>query len=136
MTTDSPLLGLRLHEAVSAACPGANVSVLTRVPFAAEFAPPAGATPAQLAAAQAAIDSFDPSAVAQAAWELTRRRADALASFFSRSDDTAIALRAWLTALQTLVNDRLEAAGQSRVTEADVLAFIRSNPTVGDPRQE
>lgn len=120
----------RLDALVRAACPaidGVSMSVPPRINFRPE------ATPEQRAAAQAVVDGFNPSDAAQAEWELDRARANALGTLLTRADDTGIAVRAILNAVIYLVNNRLEALGQTRVLEAEILAFIAANPTVGDP---
>lgn len=58
----------RLDAAVRAVCPIHGVSVGLVADKATWRIDPAGATPAQLAAGQAVIDSFDPSDPSDAAW--------------------------------------------------------------------
>lgn len=125
---------IRLDAAVRAAAPIVGVSVGTPGVSASvrvDFDP--AATADQRAAAQAVVDGFDWSDAAQAAWELSQSRTRALTSFFARSDETAIAVRAWLSAYIFLANNRLETLGQPRVLANEVLAYIAANPTLGDP---
>lgn len=124
----------RLRAAVAAALPDAEVSVRDRDDRATwTFTRPPGATPQQVAAAQSAIDAFDPSIEAQAAWELDRTRYAALTGLLTRGDDIGIGVRAVTRAIVTLINDRLEALGQPRVMEAEILGLIAAVPTIGDP---
>lgn len=125
---------IRLDSDIRTVCPIAGISVGTpgdsgtvRI----DFDPLA--TPEQRAAAQAVVDGFDWSDAAQAAWELGQARTRALTSFFARGDETAIAVRAWLSAYIFLANNRLEALGQTRVLAPEILAYIEANPTLGDP---
>lgn len=80
------------------------------------------------------------------AQRLARVRAAALGGLRTRADDTGVAVRATVAAITFLVNNRLElidaqlrALGQPgipapvRVLEAEVLAYLQSNPTAGDP---
>jgi len=125
----------RLDEAVAAVCPVRGVDVGTDgdsgsvvVRYAAD------ATDEQKAAAQAVVDGFDWSPEAQAAWELARNRNIALSTSLSRSDDTAISVRAWLNAVIFLVNNRLEALGQPRVQLSEIMGVIQADPAIGDPQ--
>ncbi len=69
------LKAARLEEAVKPVCPviGVQMTSPVTVDFAAE------ATAEQRAAAQAVVDAFDWSSDAQAAWELEKRRQEAIA---------------------------------------------------------
>lgn len=90
--------------------------------------------PGGIAEADALIQGFDwDDAGTLAAWELGQARGEALATAVTRSDTIAIATRAMLRAVVTLLNDRIELLGGSRLTEADILAFVGANPTIGDP---
>lgn len=119
----------RLLTAIRAVAPGADVSVgrwgdssTVRV------------HPTEMqAAAQAAIDAYDWSPEMDAAWELTVTRTAALTGLLTRSDEIGIGVRAVTRAIVTLVNDRLESLGQPRITELEILAFIRAVPQIGDP---
>ena len=127
-------MNARLYTAISAACPVVGVSVGTPGDIGTvriDYGP--AATAPQRAAAEAALAAFDWSDAAQSAWELSQTRTAALTGLLTRGDDIAIGVRAITRAITTLVNDRLAAAGQSRVLEAEILAFINSNPTIGDP---
>lgn len=124
----------RLIAEVLRAAPGATVVIgnVTDLATVVITFPP-GATPEQQADAQAVVDSFDPSPDVHAAWELSQNRTKALTTALTRADDTAITVRAWLVATTKLINDRLEALGQTRVLEPEILSYIRANPTLGDP---
>lgn len=65
--------------------------------------------------------------------QLEATRAVALGTLLTRDDLTGVQVRAVVAAVVYLINDRLEALGQPRVLEAEVLQFLATNPTVGDP---
>ena len=124
----------RLDVTIRAVCPIAGVSVGTpgdsgsvRIDYAPE------ATAPQRQAAADALVAFDWSEQAQAAWELSVSRQAALTSLLSRQDETAIGVRAAIFAVCDLVNLRLEALGQPKVLMLEILQYIASNPTIGDP---
>lgn len=94
---------------------------------------PADATPEQRAAGEAVRSGFDTSPGARAARALAAARRAAFDGFFSRGDDTAIAVRAMFEAVLFLVNNRLQALGQTRVLKDEVVAYLMANPTIGDP---
>ena len=83
--------------------------------------------------ALAALAALDVSPEAQAARELTRARGAALASFLSRSDPTALQVRALLNAIVFLFNNRFEALGQPRLLQPELLGYILQNPDIADP---
>lgn len=64
---------------------------------------------------------------------LAKVRTAAHTGLLTRGDDFPIGVRAITRAMTTLINDRLQAAGQTRVLESEILAFINANPTIGDP---
>jgi hypothetical protein len=64
---------------------------------------------------------------------LEATRAVALDTLLTRDDLTGVQVRAVVSAVVFLINNRLEALGQQRVLEAEILQFIAANPTVGDP---
>ncbi len=125
----------RLTATIRVVCPVLGVSVGTpgdsgtvRIDYAPE------ATAPQRQAAVNALAAFDWSEQAQAAWELSVSRQAALTSLLSRSDDTAIGVRAAIFAVCDLINLRLEALGQPKVLMLEILGYIQSNPTIGDPQ--
>lgn len=92
----------RLTEAIAAVCPITGVRA-TGAAVSDAFFPLPSATPSQLAAAQAVIDTFDRSDSAQTAWENLQQRsaADAL---LSDPQATLKALRAALLGLVDQIN--------------------------------
>jgi hypothetical protein len=126
----------RLYAAVSAVCPVETVSVAeVGDPDSVTLSYGPGVTDEQKAAALSTVGAFDWSNATQAAFDLAARRMTALTSFFSRDDDTAIAVRAFFTAVIFLMNNRFESLGQTRVLATEILAFIQANPTIGDPSE-
>lgn len=90
-----PLLDDATHSSLSVSQPGVNSSV--------KFSPAAAATPAQISAAQTAINNFDWSDAAQAAWQVQQNRTVAQPLLSDTAADHAL-LRAVVLVLVDEIN--------------------------------
>lgn len=128
-------LSARLNDAILSACPGL---VRLSVPDGGgkpvvEFVADKTATDEQRKAADAALAAFDWSDEAQSAWELEQTRNAALGGLLARADETAVQVRVVIFSLVELLNGRLESLGQKPVLLAEIQAYIKAHPTIGDP---
>lgn len=128
------LMLARLTRAVAAVAPVAGLSLTAESPPAVAVQYDGTETPAQVAAAEAVVAAFDWSEQAQRQYDLGAARQAAITGLLTRPDDTAVGVRLAIFAVCDLFNLRLEAIGQPKVLMAEILTYIASNPTLGDPQ--
>lgn len=116
-------LRVRLMAVIGAVCP---CSVrLADDGRSATFDPYPDATPEQIAAATSALDAFDWSQEAQAAWEIQQSIAAGLAGLMADASPVACGLRFYLRTLTDRVNTLARLAGVPPILEGDLPALAR-----------
>lgn len=111
----------RLQSAIDAITPGINCVFPSASSATLQFSPEH--TMQQRANAQAALDGFDWSDVAHAAWEVSQLRAKSLAAVATSKDETTVLLRGTIEALVGLLNKQFIWDGQFKAALANAATF-------------